>query len=143
MGRLFKEIDMIHVILKKLCSWFPFIQIVTPVSNDLFYFIIIIFLVKKTVCELISVPTFLYFVCGMPAQCDLTSSVWVHAWDLNLQSPDLWSRVCEPNHYATGPARLMIYFYNQLIITYSMLLCLNFSVRSVLVLVICIFLLFC
>ena len=46
----------------------------------------------------------LYFVCGMPPQHGLMSSVYVHAWDPNLWIPGHWSRVYELNHYATGLA---------------------------------------
>ena len=44
------------------------------------------FCLRKIVPELISVPIYLYFVCGTPPQYGLMSGVWVHTQDPNLQT---------------------------------------------------------
>ena len=62
------------------------------------------FCLRKTVPKQISVPIFLYFLCGTPIQHGLMSSVNAHAQDPNLWTLGRWSGACKLNHYATGLA---------------------------------------
>ena len=62
------------------------------------------FSVRKIRPELTSMPVLLYFICGMPLQHGLMSSVQVLTRDLNSWTLGRWSRACELNHYTTRPA---------------------------------------
>ena len=62
-----------------------------------------LFLVRKIVPELISMPLFLYFVYGMPAWHGLMSGVQVCARDPKPQTPGHQSEAHELNHYTTRP----------------------------------------
>ena len=71
-----------------------------------------LFSVRKTVAELISVPIFLYFVCGMLPQPGLTSGVQVCTWDLILEptnpGPPKWNVQTQPLQYQAGPSHLSL-----------------------------------
>ena len=61
--------------------------------------------------ELTSVPISLYFICGMPPQHGLMSSMQVCAWDLNLWAAGCRSRTCKLNHYATRLAPKICFLF--------------------------------
>lgn len=69
-----------------------------------FLFLFFIFLLKKIVPGLTSVPIFFHFVCGMLPKRGFMSSVWVCAWDLSSQTTGCQSWVREFNHCTTWPA---------------------------------------
>ena len=72
-----------------------------------FKLILSFFLVRQIGPEIISVPIFLYFVCGMPPQHGLMSSVQVCAQDPKPQTTGCQSSACKLNHYATRPAPII------------------------------------
>ena len=53
----------------------------------------------------------LFFICGTLPQHGLISSVEVHAWDLNRQTPGHWRGTHELNSYTTRPAPRQDFFW--------------------------------